>query len=577
MSEAPSAAIAADQVAAPESTTTASTADAPAVTTAAPRERKPKEPKAPKAPKPEGGNKGGNKGQAESKSNKDDLGITHKKTENFADWYAQVVTRAEMIEYYDISGCYILRPWAYQIWEYVQEFIDTEIKKLGVKNSYFPMFVPRKYLEKEKDHVEGFAAEVAWVTHSGSTKLEEPIAVRPTSETIMYPVFAKWIRSHRDLPMKLNQWCNVVRWEFKYPTPFIRSREFLWQEGHTVHATKEEADVEVLQILDIYARAYSELLAVHMVKGKKTEHEKFAGGLYTTTIEGYIPVVGRGIQAATSHCLGTNFARMFDISYLGNDATKNYAWQNSWGFTTRSIGVMIMTHADDIGLVLPPRVAPIQVVIVPIYFKEADGLNAAVDKITAEIAAEGVRVEADKRENYKPGWKFAQWEMKGVPVRIEVGMRDLDAKEVVVSLRHDASVGKFKVPLEGLGKSIKDILDKVQHDMLARATKTHKASIKRAVTWKEFMEVLSDRKLAITPWCGDTACEKSIKTQSAIDSKFSAEEATENPASEKLEKLTGAAKSLCIPFEQPEEDVSQHPCVKCGNKSISWVMFGRSY
>lgn len=288
------------------------------------------------------------------------LKIINAKEDNFGEWYREIVVKSEMIEYSDVSGCYILRPWSFQIWESIQSFFDAKIKSIGVQNSYFPIFIPKAALETEKDHVEGFAPEVAWVTKSGTDDLAEPIAIRPTSETIMYPAFHKWIRSHRDLPLKLNQWCNVVRWEFKYPTPFLRTREFLWQEGHTAHASKKDADDEVLQILEFYRQVYEELLAVPVIKGRKTEKEKFAGGDYTTTVEGFIPNTGRGIQGATSHGLGQNFGRMFKIEYETTDGSKDHPWQNSWGLTTRTIGVMVMTHSDNKGLVLPPRVAPIQ-------------------------------------------------------------------------------------------------------------------------------------------------------------------------------------------------------------------------
>lgn len=287
-----------------------------------------------------------------------------------------------MLDYYDVSGCYILRPWAYGIWEKIQQFFDALIKERGVENAYFPMFVSKRALETEKDHVEGFAAEVAWVTRSGKSELAEPIAIRPTSETIMYPAYSNWIKSHRDLPLRLNQWTNVVRWEFKHPTPFIRTREFLWQEGHTAHATFEEAEEETFANLDFYRRVYEELLAVPVYKGIKTESEKFAGGFRTTTIETWIPENGRAIQAATSHNLGQNFAKMFNIEFENEKKEKKHAWQTSWGLTTRSIGVMIMHHADNKGLVLPPRVAKVQVVIVPIIIKGKEQLvNDAANEI----------------------------------------------------------------------------------------------------------------------------------------------------------------------------------------------------
>ena len=322
--------------------------------------------KAPKEKKADDPNKSApGAGKAEKKK-ETGLGLSTKRDEDFGAWYSQVVVAGDLIDYYDISGCYILKPWAYAQWEYLKEFYDREIKELEVENCYFPMFVSASRLEAEKDHIEDFAPEVAWVTRSGNTDLEVPIAVRPTSETVMYPHYAQWIRSHRDLPLRLNQWCNVVRWEFKHPTPFIRSREFLWQEGHTAYSSKAECDVEVRQILELYRRVYEEYLAVPVVPGKKSEKEKFAGGDYTTTVEAYVPGSGRGVQGATSHCLGQNFAKMFNIEYEDTKGGRSLVWQNSWGFTTRTLGVMYMVHGDDDGLVLPPKVAPVQAIVIPI-------------------------------------------------------------------------------------------------------------------------------------------------------------------------------------------------------------------
>lgn len=295
------------------------------------------------------------------------LGVEAKKAENLPDWFQQTITKADLIEYYDVSGCYVLLPGSMTVWNEIKSFFDGEIKKLGVEDSYFPMFVSQAALEKEKDHIADFSPEVAWVTRSGKSELAEPIAIRPTSETVMYPIYAKRVQSHRDLPIKLNQWCNVVRWEFKHPTPFLRTREFLWQEGHTAYATKDEATTEVYQILDFYRRVYEDLLAIPVVPGQKTEKEKFAGGDFTTTVEAYIKAAGRAIQGATSHHLGQNFSKMFDISFEDpvNGKDKLYAYQNSWGITTRTIGVMIMVHGDDKGLIVPPKVARYQAVIVP--------------------------------------------------------------------------------------------------------------------------------------------------------------------------------------------------------------------
>eukprot|EP01006_Ploeotia_vitrea_P053069 TRINITY_DN67753_c0_g1_i2.p1 TRINITY_DN67753_c0_g1~~TRINITY_DN67753_c0_g1_i2.p1 ORF type:complete len:565 (-),score=298.64 TRINITY_DN67753_c0_g1_i2:47-1603(-) len=492
--------------------------------------------------------------------------------------YQQVVTRSEMIEYYDISGCYILRPWSYGMWEFIQSFFDGEIKKLGVKNSYFPVFVSQSALTKEEDHIEGFAPEVAWVTHAGESELPEKIAIRPTSETIMYPAFAKWIRSHRDLPLRLNQWSNVVRWEFKHPTPFIRSREFLWQEGHTAHATLKEAEVEVLQILDLYAAIYEELLAVPVVKGRKTEKEKFAGGMYTTTIESFIPSTGRGVQSATSHCLGQNFSKMFNIRFEDENAKEQLVWQNSWGCTTRSIGVMVMVHGDDKGLVVPPRVAPTQVVIVPIYFKDVGENKAADDKayeLADQLKAAGVRTEVDSRRNYNPGWKYAHWELKGVPLRIELGPKDFEKQSVVV-VRRDTGAKKA-VSWADLTTAVPAELEQMQADMLTRARGVRDSRLKKVTDWDSFHQALNKACMALAPFCDQVECEESIKTRSAEAAENVEEQKTEDGEEvDAARQLSGAAKSLCTPFDQPElpEGLT---CVNCAKKAVNWTLFGRSY
>ncbi|XP_046685858.1 LOW QUALITY PROTEIN: bifunctional glutamate/proline--tRNA ligase-like, partial [Homalodisca vitripennis] len=346
------------------------------------------------------------------------LGLEAKKEENLPDWYSQVITKGELIEYYDVSGCYILRPWAFTIWEQIRDWLDLRFKQLGVRNCYFPMFVSRNALEKEKTHIADFAPEVAWVTKSGESDLAEPIAIRPTSETVMYPAYAKWIQSYRDLPLKLNQWNNVVRWEFKHPQPFLRTREFLWQEGHTAYASQKDAQEEVYQILELYAGVYVDLLAIPVIKGRKTEKEQFAGADFTTTVEAFISASGRAIQGATSHHLGQNFSKMFEIIYEDPDPDtqeKQFVFQNSWGLTTRTIGVMIMVHADNKGLVLPPRVAAVQVVIVmcgvTVNLKEAErkALLSTCQDLEAKLSAADIRVQGDYRDNYSPGWKFNHW------------------------------------------------------------------------------------------------------------------------------------------------------------------------
>ncbi|DBA03030.1 TPA: hypothetical protein N0F65_003218 [Lagenidium giganteum] len=485
-------------------------------------------------------------------------GMSCTKSENFADWYTDAITKSGMIDYYDISGCYILRPYSYEIWERVQGFLDSRFKSIGVKNCYFPIFVSQEKLQKEKDHLEGFAPEVAWVTKSGSSDLREPIAIRPTSETIMYPAFKNWIRSHRDLPLKLNQWNNVVRWEFKNPTPFIRTREFLWQEGHTAHATKEEADKEVTQILDFYASAYEELLAVPMIKGVKSEKEKFAGADYTTTIEGFIPSTGRGIQAATSHHLGQNFGKMFGISAEYEDGKKLIPYQNSWGFTTRSLGVMIMIHGDDKGLVLPPRVAPTQVIVVPIPFKdkdEVDDIFNKADEIKALLEKAGVRADVDSRRVYTPGWKYNFWELKGIPLRFELGPKDLAKNQVRVVRRDNGAKEDIAVP--DLATKIPALLEQMQKEMLERARKERDGRIKKVLEWKDFVPALQEGCMVLTPFCNETEFEELVKTKSREESLalMGLDDEAENTAT------SAAAKTLCIPYEYNTTPVAED--LKC--------------
>lgn len=533
-----------------------------------------------------------------------------------------------MIDYYDISGCYVLRPWSYAIWEAIQGYFDGEIKKLGVQNAYFPMLVSERALAAEKDHIEGFQPEVAWVTRSGQSDLKEPVAIRPTSETIMYPVYAKWIRSHRDLPLRLNQWANVVRWEFKHPTPFLRTREFLWQEGHTVFPTLESAGVEVLQILQLYRNVYEDVLAVPVIKGQKSENEKFPGGLYTTTVEAFIPTSGRAIQAATSHCLGQNFAKMFNITFENESGERQLAWQNSWGLTTRSIGVCVMVHGDDKGLVLPPRVAPTQVVLVPVYFKGKDNevLATRGRQIKEQLANAGIRALFDEGDTHNPGWKYAHWELKGVPLRLSFGPRDLENNTIEVVRRDNSE--KSVVSLDGIESTLRTLLDQIQRDMFERAKKVRDERIVAVTEWKDFMPSLDARNLVRTPWCRENKCEEEVKDKTknakkeevtklsaeaavqgeivrklkadkapaeeikaAVDKlkalKLATEQAqkketaekggdSKEQGSEEFEPLTGAAKTLCIPHDQPALDDSA-TCFHCGKKASCWVFWGRTY
>uniref|UniRef100_A0A8C7KE02 Glutamyl-prolyl-tRNA synthetase 1 n=1 Tax=Oncorhynchus kisutch TaxID=8019 RepID=A0A8C7KE02_ONCKI len=461
-----------------------------------------------------GGGEGGPKKQTR-------LGLEAKKEENLSDWYSQVITKAEMIEYYDVSGCYVLRPWSYSIWESIKEFVDREIKKLGVENCYFPMFVSQAALEKEKSHIADFAPEVAWVTRSGNTELAEPVAIRPTSETVMYPSYAKWVQSHRDLPIKLNQWCNVVRWEFKHPQPFLRTREFLWQEGHTAFATKEEAAEEVLQILDLYARVYEELMAIPVVKGRKTEKEKFAGGDYTTTVEAFISASGRAIQGATSHHLGQNFSRMFEIVFEDpkKPGEKQLAYQNSWGITTRTIGVLTMVHGDNMGLVLPPKVACLQVIIIPCGITaslpeaEKEVILAQCSKYLARLQRGEIRVKADLRENYSPGWKFNHWELKGVPIRLEVGPKDLKQGQCV-AVRRDTGE-KITLPEADTEKRLTQLLEDIQTNLFKRASDDLNKHMVVADSMEQFQKDLDQGRMVQIPFCGEIECEDWIKKTTA--------------------------------------------------------------
>jgi len=474
-----------------------------------------------------------------------------------------------MIDYSDISGCYVLRPWSYSIWESIQVFFDGEIKKLKVQNAYFPLFVSKAALETEKDHVEGFAPEVAWVTKSGDTDLAEPIAVRPTSETIMYPFYANWIRSHRDLPLKLNQWSNVVRWEFKYPTPFLRSREFLWQEGHTAHASYEEANEMVMQALELYRRVYEELLACPVVPGKKTEDEKFAGGLITTTVEAFIHGSGRAIQGATSHHLGQNFAKMFDIQFEDAQGKKALAWQTSWGLTTRTIGVMVMVHGDDTGLVLPPRVAPVQAVVIPIPNSKCkqEELQPYYEKVAADLEAAGVRVRIDDRQNYRAGWKYNHWEQKGVPVRVEVGPRDMERGTARLCLRHDGS--KRDAAAAELPALLPALLEEVQAAMFAKARAARDESIVRVTEWSDFVPALERGSMVLTPFVDAGDWEEVVKERSRA-------EALEGQPEDARTSTSVAAKTLCIPFDQPPLADGQR-CFVSGEPAKHWVLWGRSY
>lgn len=521
--------------------------------------------------KDSGNGSSGGTGDGQGPKKQTRLGLEAKKEENLADWFSQVITKSEMIEYYDVSGCYVLRPWSFAIWESIKNFFDPEIKKLGVENCYFPMFVSQAALEKEKSHIADFAPEVAWVTRSGKTELAEPIAVRPTSETVMYPSYAKWVQSHRDLPIKLNQWCNVVRWEFKHPQPFLRTREFLWQEGHTAFATYEEAAEEVLQILDLYARVYEDLLAIPVVKGRKTEKEKFAGGDYTTTVEAFISASGRAIQGATSHHLGQNFSKMFEIVFEDpkTPGEKQYAFQNSWGLTTRTIGVMTMVHGDNMGLVLPPRVACVQIIVIPcgitntLAEADRDALLQKCNQYLKRLLDVDIRARTDLRDNYSPGWKFNHWELKGVPIRLEVGPRDMKSNQFV-AVRRDTGE-KLTIAEDQAETKLKDILEEIHTNLYSRALRDLTTHMVVTDSMEEFQNQLDTGKIVQIPFCGEIDCEDWIKKTTARDQDL-------EPGAPSM-----GAKSLCIPFKPLRELQPGTKCVCGKNPAKHYTLFGRSY
>ncbi len=491
-----------------------------------------------------------NGGKEKATKEKDTKGLTAKKEQDFSEWYTQAITKGELIEYGPVSGCYILRPNAYAIWEKVQQFFDKLIKEDGVQNAYFPLLIPESLLTKEKKHVEGFSPEVAWVETGGQSKLPERLAVRPTSETIMYDAYSKWIRSYKDLPLRLNQWNNIVRWEFKHPVPFLRSREFLWQEGHTVFVSKGEAEEEARKILGFYERVFRELYALPALVGRKADTEKFAGADFSLSIEVVLPN-GKAAQGATSHHLGQNFSKAFEITFLDENQQKQYGWQNSWGISTRSIGLMVMVHGDDKGLVLPPKIAPLQVVIVPILFddskanvlKEANGLKE-------QLVRTGLSVLLDDRDGYSPGWKFNEWEVKGVPVRMELGPKDLAKRQVMVARRDTGE--KQSLTLHEVEKKIPALLETIQENLYAKAEAQLKKSIVTVTSWKEAEQQIKKGQVILAPWCTGEKCEEVIKEK------------------------TGGAKSLNAPFRQPPFKKGQ-ACFSCAHPAKKWFYLGKSY
>jgi prolyl-tRNA synthetase len=479
---------------------------------------------------------------------KEAAGITVKKSEDFSEWYTQVVLKAGLADYAPVKGFIVLRPYGYAIWESIRDILDRRFKETGHQNGFLPLLIPESLLSKEEDHFAGFTPEVFWVTKAGDNDLGERLALRPTSETLAYSIFSKWITSYRDLPLKINYWNTALRAEIKATKPFIRTSEFLWQEGHTVHATEEEAEEEVRLILDIYKDLVEDYLAVPALTGYKSESEKFVGAKYTTTLEGLM-ADGRALQMGTSHHLAQNFSKPFEIKYLGKDTKEHFAWQTSWGVSWRLIGALIMVHGDDKGLVLPPQVAPIQVVIVPIHKdKDAEVVKGKAGEIESELKKAGIRAHMDGRDEYTSGWKFNEWEMKGVPLRVNIGPRDIE-KGQVEFVRRDT-----KEKMQGDRAKLVDaatlLLAKIQDSLLARAKAFLNENISRPTTYGEFKSIIEGRGgFVMAGWCGREECENKIKEETGADIR-------------------------ALPFDQNDRPAK---CIYCGQDGKKAAIFARAY
>ncbi len=462
---------------------------------------------------------------------------------DFPQWYTDVVLKTELVDYGPVKGTMVIRPYGYAIWENIQKGLDKRFKETGHENAYFPLLIPYSYLTREAEHVEGFAPEVAVVTYAGGEELSEKLVIRPTSETIIGEMYSKWIQSYRDLPVLINQWANVMRWE-KTTRPFLRTSEFLWQEGHTVHATAEEAEEETIKMLHVYEEFVRNELAMPVLIGRKSEKEKFAGAIATYSMEAMM-LDGKSLQAGTSHYLGQNFAKAFDIRFLDRDGAHKHPYQTSWGVSTRLIGALIMAHGDERGLKLPPRVAPVQCVIVPIAAAKP-GVKEAAERIGAALSTAGVRVRLDDR-NFSPGWKFNEWEMKGVPCRIEIGPRDLE-NGVATLVRRDTGE-KTTAPLDTLTQTVPELLDKIHQGMYDRAAAFMQSHIREVSSLEELGDAVNHSCFALADWCGDRACEDRIKE-------------------------TFQASSRNMPFDQSGLG---EKCVCCGRKAKHKIYFGKAY
>ena len=477
-----------------------------------------------------------------------EVGITVSKNEDFSEWYTQIIIKAELADYAPVKGLIVLRPDGYSIWESIKESLDKKLKETGHRNGFLPVLIPESLLAKEKKHFEGFNPEVFWVTHSGESEIGDRLALRPTSETLAYSLYSKWIKSWRDLPLKINFWNTALRAEIKGTKPFIRTSEFLWQEGHTVHATKDEAEKEVMEILKIYKKTIEEEIAVPVVTGKKSEKDKFVGAVYTVTLESLMPD-GKALQMGTSHFLGQNFSKPFDVKYLDENNVETFAWQTSWGISWRLIGGMIMTHSDDKGLVLPPKLAPIQVVIIPIYYSKEDRgkIVQEAKKIQDVLTDVEIRTQLDDRDQVTPGFKFHDWELKGIPIRIEIGPKDVAKNQVVMARRYNQT--KDSISIDKLSGAIAAELENIQQQMFDAAKKILDERISVVSQYEQFKAELENGKMLSCSWCGKQECEDKIKEE------------------------TGAELRVI-----PSDDGKKvETCIYCKDNGVANVLFARGY
>ena len=477
-----------------------------------------------------------------------EVGITTSKNDDFSEWYTQVVIKAELVDYAPVKGLIVLRPDGYSIWESIKESLDKKLKETGHRNGFLPVLIPESLLSKEKKHFEGFNPEVFWVTHSGDSEIGDRLALRPTSETLAYSLYSKWIKSWRDLPLKINFWNSALRAEITGTKPFLRTSEFLWQEGHTVHATQDEAENEVMEILNIYKKTIEEELAIPVITGKKSEKDKFVGAVYTTTLESLMPD-GKALQMGTSHFLGQNFSKPFDVKYLDENNNETFAWQTSWGVSWRLIGGMIMTHSDDKGLVLPPKVSPIQVVIIPIYYSKEDREKIILEanKIKDSLSNNNVRVELDDRDNLTPGFKFNDWELKGIPIRIEIGPKDIEKNQVVMARRYNQT--KDDISLDKVSETLNLELENIQQQMFVNAKKILDERVVRVSEYQQFKEELKSGKMIDCSWCGNQTCEDKIKEETGADLRV-------------------------IPFDDTQKSET---CIYCKNSGTTNALFAKGY